>query len=67
VKKLIKILGGNIQLKSIVGEGSSFYFSLDFPISTSESQLEDKPLVKYDASKLMNKRFLWLRIIKSIR
>ena len=59
VKKLIKILGGNIQLKSIVGEGSSFYFSLNFPISTlQESQLEDKPLVKYDASKLMNKKIL---------
>ena len=59
VKKLIKILGGNIQLKSIVGEGSSFYFSLDFPISTlQESQLEAKPLVKYDSSKLMNKKIL---------
>ena len=59
VKKLIKILGGNIQLKSIVGEGSSFYFSLNFPISTlQESQLEAKPLVKYDASKLINKKIL---------
>jgi hypothetical protein len=55
-RKKIKILGGNIQLKRS-GEGSSFYFSLDFPISTlQESQLEDKPLVKYDASKLMNKK-----------
>lgn len=59
VKKLIKILGGNIQLKSIVGEGSSFYFSLDFPVSTlQESQSEAKPLVKYDASKLANKKIL---------
>jgi hypothetical protein len=40
----------------VLGEGSSFYFSLDFPISTLQESLEDKPLVKYDASKLMNKK-----------
>ena len=59
VKKLIKILGGNIKLKSIVGEGSSFYFSLEFPISTvSDSLVEVASILSYDATKLTDKKIL---------
>ncbi|MFV8336222.1 ATP-binding protein [Flavobacterium sp. RSP29] len=59
VKKLIKILGGQIKLKSVVGEGSTFSFRLEFQISTQqESQIEKKPMIKYDAAKLINKKIL---------
>ena len=59
VKKLIKILGGHIKLKSVVGEGSSFSFQLEFQISPQqESQMEKKPMIKYDSAKLINKKIL---------
>ncbi len=59
VKKLIKILGGHIKLKSVVGEGSTFSFNLEFQISPQqESQIEKKPMIKYDATKLINKKIL---------
>lgn len=44
VKKLVHILGGQIRLKSIVGEGSSFSFELHF-------KLDEKPLAKVQLSK----------------
>lgn len=59
VKKLIKILGGHIKLKSVVGKGSSFSFNLEFQISSQqESEISKKPLVKYDGTKLINKKIL---------
>jgi len=59
VKKLIRILGGQIKLKSVVGEGSSFSFCLAFQISAQqEFQIEMKPMMKYDSSKLINKKIL---------
>ena len=59
VKKLIQILGGNIELKSVVGEGSTFTFDLEFQISPQqESQMEKKPIIKYNAAKLLNKKIL---------
>ena len=59
VKKLIKILGGHIKLKSVVGEGSTFSFNLEFQISPQqESQIEKKPMIKYDGAKLVNKKIL---------
>ncbi|RDI58241.1 tetratricopeptide repeat-containing hybrid sensor histidine kinase/response regulator [Flavobacterium glaciei] len=59
VKKLIKILGGHIKLKSVVGEGSTFTFDLEFQISPQqESQMEKKPIIKYNAAKLLNKKIL---------
>ena len=59
VKKLIKILGGHIKLKSVVGEGSSFSFQLEFQISPEqESQMEKKSMIKYNANKLINKKIL---------
>lgn len=59
VKKLIKILGGHIKLKSTLGEGSSFSFDLEFEISPQqESQMEKKSIIKYDSTKLINKKIL---------
>ena len=57
VKKLIKILGGHIKLKSIVGQGSTFYFKLTFEISESPVEVSPEPKIDYD-SKLINKRIL---------
>jgi CheY-like chemotaxis protein/two-component sensor histidine kinase len=57
VKKLIKILGGHIKLKSIVGEGSTFSFKLQFLVSSQPLEVEAKPKVNYD-SKLANKKIL---------
>ena len=57
VKKLIKILGGKIKLKSIVGEGSSFSFKLVFEISELPLEVNFIPKINYD-SKLMNKKIL---------
>ena len=57
VKKLIKILGGKIKLTSIVGEGSTFSFKLEFEISEKPIELKPIKKINYD-SKLENKRIL---------
>lgn len=57
VKKLIKILGGHIQLKSVVGKGSTFYFNLAFEISELPIEVCPLPKIDYD-SKLINKKIL---------
>ena len=57
VKKLTKILGGQINLKSTVGEGSTFSFHLLFQISAQPSLIEAKPKTNYQ-EKLLNKKIL---------
>lgn len=57
VKKLIKILGGRIELKSIVGQGSSFSFKLAFKISELPVEFKTTKKIDYD-SKLANKKIL---------
>jgi signal transduction histidine kinase/CheY-like chemotaxis protein len=57
VKKLTKILGGQINLKSTVGKGSTFSFYLLFQISAQPSLIEAKPKTNYQ-EKLLNKKIL---------
>ena len=57
VKKLTKILGGQINLKSTVGKGSTFSFHLLFQISAQPSLIEAKPKTNYQ-EKLLNKKIL---------
>lgn len=40
-KELVTLLGGNIYVKSFVGEGSSFYFSIDYE-NSSKTSIETK-------------------------
>jgi len=57
VKKLIELLGGEIQLKSEVGKGSTFTFKLDFKINNEPLQ----PVVEtklYDDNQLKHKSIL---------
>lgn len=57
VKKLIKILGGQIKLTSVVGQGSKFSFELAFKISEQTLPVEKTTKIDYD-SKLLNKKIL---------
>lgn len=57
VKKLIKILGGRINLKSIVGKGSTFSFTLQFEKGTEAIKKQEK-IKTYDDSLLKNKKIL---------
>ncbi|MFV8326094.1 ATP-binding protein [Flavobacterium sp. ZS1P14] len=57
VKKLIKILGGQINLKSTLGKGSSFSFELQFKLGSQVVNVEEKPKT-YDDSLLKNKKIL---------
>lgn len=45
-KKVVSTLGGNLQVLSEVGKGTSFTFSLDLPTSEEPSEPEIKALVK---------------------
>jgi signal transduction histidine kinase len=42
VKKLIKILGGQIRLTSTVGQGSKFSFELEFKVNENQATVEKK-------------------------
>ncbi|PKB17544.1 ATP-binding protein [Flavobacterium sp. 5] len=42
VKKLVRMLGGRIRLKSTVGEGSTFSFELNFKADTKPVQIKSK-------------------------
>jgi signal transduction histidine kinase/CheY-like chemotaxis protein len=57
VKKLIKILGGQIKLESTVGIGSSFSFTLQFKNVSETIMKEEKPKKKHSTS-LSNKKIL---------
>ncbi len=57
VKKLIKILGGQIKLVSAVGIGSSFSFKLNFQMVSEPIMMEEKPKKNRTVS-LNNKKIL---------
>lgn len=57
VKKIVTILGGDIQLKSIVDQGSSFSFLLQFKTGSQLMPVEEKPKA-FDESALSNKKTL---------
>ena len=57
VKKLVKMLGGKIKLKSVEGQGSTFSFKLAF--KEGEIPLELEKTLEFDyMSKLKNKKIL---------
>jgi signal transduction histidine kinase/ActR/RegA family two-component response regulator len=57
VKKLVRILGGRIRLKSIIGEGSTFSFELSFKVDNKP--LEIKASKKnYNPEVFKNKKIL---------
>ncbi|MDD5149775.1 MAG: ATP-binding protein [Flavobacterium sp.] len=57
VKKLVKILGGEIQLKSIVEKGSSFSFELPFKIGEKPTPKKKKSKPNVDSA-LKDKKIL---------
>lgn len=57
VKKLVKILGGQIKLKSTVDKGSTFSFKLHFKIDPNALPVEVMPKM-YDPQLLTNKKIL---------
>jgi len=57
VKKLVSILGGEIQLESVVKEGSTFTFELPFKVSEKPSKVDRKPK-KINDTNLMDKKIL---------
>lgn len=57
VKKLVRILGGRIRLKSIVGEGSTFSFELNFKVD--KRPLPNKVVIKnYNPEIFKDKKIL---------
>jgi len=57
VKKLIKILGGKISVKSVVDQGSTFSFDLAFQVGEQLLPVVKLPKIDYD-TKLKNKKIL---------
>lgn len=57
VKKLVRILGGRIRLKSTVGEGSTFSFELNFKTDTKPVQVKSKSR-NYNPDIFRNKKVL---------
>ncbi|REG90805.1 tetratricopeptide repeat-containing hybrid sensor histidine kinase/response regulator [Flavobacterium aquicola] len=57
VKKLVRILGGRIRVKSTVGEGSTFSFELNFKTDTKPVQIKSK-IKKYNPEIFKNKKVL---------
>jgi len=57
VKKLVRILGGHIRVKSIVGEGSTFSFELNFKTDPKPVQIKSK-VKSYNPEVFKNKKVL---------
>ena len=57
VKKLVSVLGGEIELKSKLGEGSAFSFELEFNIDKNSNEMSAN-LFNEDHSVLLNKNIL---------
>ncbi len=56
-KHLVDLFHGELKVKSIKGKGTSFYFTLDFPIGSSTNRLKDDPsLIQWNS--LVNKKIL---------
>jgi signal transduction histidine kinase/CheY-like chemotaxis protein len=57
VKKLIEILGGEIKVQSIIDQGSTFFFDLQFEVDQNQLTPE-VPMQSYDDATLKNKKIL---------
>jgi signal transduction histidine kinase/CheY-like chemotaxis protein len=57
VKKLVRILGGHIRLKSTVGIGSTFSFELNFKTDTKPAQIKSK-VQNYNSEIFKDKKIL---------
>ncbi|WP_264566788.1 ATP-binding protein [Flavobacterium sp. N3904] len=57
VKKLVRILGGRIRVKSVVGEGSTFSFELNFKVDSKPILIKSK-IKDYDTEIFKNKKIL---------
>jgi len=57
VKKLVRILGGEIKLESVVDKGSAFSFKLPFKEGEKPLKVDKKPKIIND-SNLINKKIL---------
>jgi len=44
--QLIQLMGGSLQIDSVVGQGSEFYFSLPLPVVVEEDEFEVPSLMK---------------------
>lgn len=41
-KTIVKLMGGELKLKSEQGKGSEFYFTVEFPLAMLESEEEKR-------------------------
>jgi len=57
VKKLVRMLGGRIRVKSTVGEGSTFSFELNFKTDPKPIQIKTKDKI-YNSEIFKNKKIL---------
>jgi signal transduction histidine kinase/BarA-like signal transduction histidine kinase len=57
VKKLVRILGGRIVVKSVVGKGSAFSFELNFKTDPKPVQIKSK-VINYDPEIFKKKKIL---------
>lgn len=49
-KRLVELMGGNLELKTIMGQGSEFYFSLKLKKAAKKVALPEKQVVKNNVS-----------------
>lgn len=52
-KNLIELMGGNISVRSTLGEGSSFSFALELPIIDEEVQIKAYDHIKLNSAKIL--------------
>jgi signal transduction histidine kinase len=57
VKKLVRILGGRIRLKSVVGQGSTFSFELNFKVDSKPIAIKSR-IKNYNPEIFKNKKIL---------
>jgi signal transduction histidine kinase/DNA-binding NarL/FixJ family response regulator/HPt (histidine-containing phosphotransfer) domain-containing protein len=56
-KNLVELQGGKLQVKSILGQGSEFYFTIAFEVAPEKNNFSDQTDMEKDLEKLNTEKF----------
>jgi signal transduction histidine kinase/CheY-like chemotaxis protein len=62
-KRLVSLMGGNLQLESTLGQGSRFFFQVSFTLAATPESVTDAPLIPRAKEQSKSKPLSGLRVL----